>query len=59
MVVGSKVMESSPVWSKDPQCRCLVQFREFVGACGLCSEGVVLRIAQGPKVLVSAGVLEV
>ena len=31
----------------------------LVGACGLCSEGVVLRIAQGPKVLVSAGVLEV
>ena len=53
-------MESSPVWSKDPQCRCsLESLWVLVGACGLCSEGVVLRIAQGPKVLVSAGVLEV
>ena len=59
MVMGSTVMGSSLVRPEDPRCRCLVWFREFVGACGLRSEGVVSRMAQGPKALVSAGVLEV
>ena len=59
MVVGSTVMGSSLVWPEDPQCRCIVWFTEFVGACGLCSEGLVPRMAKGPKVLVFAGVLEV
>ena len=59
MVVGSTVMGLSLVWSEDPQCRYTVWFMEFVDACGLRSEGVVPCTAQGPKVLVSAGVLEV
>ena len=57
--MGSTVMGSSLVWPEDPQCRCIVWFTEFVGACGLCSEGLVPRMAQGPTVLVFAGVLEV
>ena len=57
--MGSTVMGSSLVRPKDPQCRCLVWFREFVATCELRSEGVVPRMAQGPKVLVSAGVMEV
>ena len=59
MVVGSTVIGLSLVWSEDPQCRCIVWFTELVVACGLRSEGVVPHMAQGPKVLVSAGVLEV
>ena len=59
MLVGSRVRVWTLVWPKGPQCSCLVWFIEFVGACGLRSEGVVPRMAQGPKVLVSAGVLEV
>ena len=48
----------SLVWPEDPQRRCLVWFMEFVGACGLCSEGAVPRMAQGSMVKVSGGVLE-
>ena len=48
--VGSTGMDLSLVWLEAPQCRCLVWFREFVGACGLCSEGAVPCMAQGPKV---------
>ena len=47
---GSTVKGLSLVWPEDPQCRRLVWFREFVGACGLCSEGAVPCMAQGPKV---------
>ena len=49
-------MDLSLVWPEDLQCKCLVWFREFVGACGLCSEGAVPCMAQGPKVKVSGGV---
>ena len=59
MVIGTTVMGLSLVRPQDHQCRCRVWFREFVGACGLRSEGVVPSMAQGPKVLVSAGVMEV
>ena len=59
MLVGSRVRAWTLVWPKGPQCRCLVWFREFVATCELRSEGVVPRMAQGPKLLVSAGVLEV
>ena len=50
MLVGSTVMGLSFAWPKELQCRCLVWFREFVGACELCSEGAVLCMAQGLKV---------
>ena len=49
-LVGSTGMGLSLVSPEDPQCRCLMWFREFVGAYGLCSEGAVTCMAQGAGV---------
>ena len=67
-LVGSRVMGLSLIWPKDPQCRCLVRYREFVGAAvkvrslvwpkdPKCRCLVELRIFEGACGLHSEGVV--